>query len=68
MNLAEIKKMSIADRLKTMEALWDSLLHENEEIEIPEWHKKIVQKRKEDIKSGKAKFISLSELRASRNQ
>ena len=68
MNLADIKKMSMAERLKAMEALWDSLLYENEEIESPEWHEKIVEKRKAKIKSGKVKFISLSELKASRNQ
>lgn len=68
MNLADIKKMSMAERLETMEALWDSLLDENEQIESPEWHEKIVEKRKAKIKSGRAKFISLSELKASRNQ
>lgn len=68
MNLADIKKMSMVERLKTMEALWDSLLYENEEMESPEWHAKIVEKRKAKIKSAKAKFISLSELKASRNQ
>jgi len=68
MNLADIKKMSTVERLKTMEALWDSLLYENEEMESPEWHEKIVEKRKAKIKSSKAKFISLSELKASRNQ
>lgn len=60
--------MSTVERLKTMEALWDSLLYENEEMESPEWHEKIVEKRKAEIKSSKAKFISLSELKASRNQ
>ncbi|MFP4349423.1 MAG: addiction module protein [Thermodesulfobacteriota bacterium] len=68
MNLADIKKMSMVERLKAMEALWDSLLYENEEIESPEWHEKIIEKRKAKIKIGKAKFISLSELKANRNQ
>ncbi len=68
MNLADIKKMSTIERLKTMEALWDSLLYENEEMESPEWHEKIIEKRKAKIKSGKAKFISLAELKASRKQ
>jgi putative addiction module component (TIGR02574 family) len=68
MNLADIKKMSTVERLKTMEALWDSLLYENVEMESQEWHEKIVEKRKAKIKSGQAKFISLSELKASRNQ
>jgi len=68
MNLADIKKMSTVERLKTMEALWDSLLYENVEIESPEWHEIIVEKRKAKIKSGTAKLISLSDLKKSRNQ
>ncbi len=67
-NIADIKKMSTIERLQTMEALWDSLLYENGEIESPEWHEKILEKRKAKIISGKAKFISLSELKASRKQ
>ena len=66
MHIADIKKMSLAERLQTMEAIWDSLLYENEDIESPEWHNKIIEKRIAKIKGGKAKFISLSDLKASR--
>jgi putative addiction module component (TIGR02574 family) len=58
--------MSTAERLQTMEAIWDSLLYENEDTESPEWHNKIIEKRIAKIKGGKAKFISLSDLKASR--
>jgi hypothetical protein len=68
MNIADIKKMSTADRLQTMEALWESLLYENGEIQSPEWHEKMLEERKAKIKRGQAKFISLSELKASRKQ
>ena len=33
MNIQEIKKMSRIERLQAMEALWDSLLDEETEIE-----------------------------------
>jgi hypothetical protein len=68
MNISELKKMSTSERLQAMEALWDSLLYENDEIETPEWHEKILQERKERIASGNAKFISLAELKQSRQQ
>ncbi len=64
MNTIDIKKMKIADRLQAMEALWDSLLDEESEIESPEWHRDILEDRKTKIKSGKAGFISLEELKA----
>lgn len=68
MNLSDIKKMSISERLKAMEALWESILYENEKVETPDWHEKIIEERKAKIKTGKAKFISISELRLSREQ
>ena len=66
MNRLEIKKMSTMERLQVMEALWDSFMEEESKIESPEWHRDILEERKRKIKNGKAEFISLEELRASR--
>ena len=49
-----------------METLWDSILYEDGQSESPEWHNQILEERKSVISSGRAKFISLSELKASR--
>jgi hypothetical protein len=65
---AELKNMSTTERIKIMEALWNSFLYENAEIESPDWHEKIFEERKRKITNGKAKFISLSELKASHKQ
>ena len=64
MNTVDIKKMSINERLQVMEALWDSLLEEEPELESPEWHQDILEDRKRKIKEGKAEFISLENLKA----
>ena len=66
MNTIEIKKMSMVERLQAMEALWDSLLYEESEIESPEWHRDILEERKRKIENGKAEFISLEKLKSSR--
>jgi putative addiction module component (TIGR02574 family) len=66
MNTEEIKKMSRIERLQAMEALWDSLLDEESEIESPEWHRDVLEERRRKIETGKAEFISLEKLRASR--
>jgi putative addiction module component (TIGR02574 family) len=47
-----------------MEKLWDSLCHEESEIESPEWHKDILESRRNKIKEGKATFISLEDLKS----
>ncbi len=66
MDMQEIRKMSRAERLAAMEALWDSLIEEESEIESPEWHRDILAERRRKIEDGKAEFISLEKLRASR--
>ena len=60
----EISKMSKIERLQTMEAIWDSLIHEASEIESPEWHQDILSNRKGKIEEGKAEFISVDELKS----
>ena len=60
--------MSTVERLQAMEALWDSMLYENKKIDTPKWHEEILEERKRKIANGGAKFISLVELKASRDQ
>jgi hypothetical protein len=65
MNMADFKKMTTTERLQAMEALWDSLLYEDGEIDTPKWHEQILEERKNKISNGEAKFISLAQLKAS---
>jgi putative addiction module component (TIGR02574 family) len=64
MNTIEISGMTTIERLQTMEVIWDSLIHENLEIESPEWHRDILTARKLNIEEGKAEFISIEELKS----
>ena len=63
MNIVEIKKMTTIERLKAMEAIWDSLLYDETEIESPDWHRDVLEDRKRKIAEGKAKFHSIDELK-----
>ena len=64
MNTIEIIRMSKVERLQTMEAIWDSLIHEDPEIESPEWHRDILAVRKKSVEEGKAEYRSIEELRS----
>jgi len=61
-----IKKMNTIERLQAMEDLWNSILYEGDEINTPEWHKEIIEERKRKIEKGKAEFITIEKLKASR--
>jgi hypothetical protein len=64
MNAIEITGMSKTEKLQTMEAIWDSLVHEDPEIESPEWHQSILTARKQKIQEGTAEYLSIEELRS----
>jgi putative addiction module component (TIGR02574 family) len=64
MNTIEITSMTKVERLQAMEAIWDSLIHDNSEIESPEWHQDVLESRKKKIEDGLAEFRSIEELRS----
>jgi putative addiction module component (TIGR02574 family) len=68
MTTLDINGMSKAEKLQVMEALWDSLIHEDSEIESPEWHKDILVARQQKITEGKAEYLTIDELKAKHRQ
>ena len=60
---AEIKEMPVNERIGLIEEIWESLKFDENEIDSPKWHKEILAERTALIESGKAKFLSLQDLR-----
>jgi len=59
-----IEGMSMAERLKVMEQLWDALCREGAALTSPEWHKSVLADRKARADRGEAKFLTLAQLRS----
>ncbi|MDQ6655168.1 MAG: addiction module protein [Verrucomicrobiota bacterium] len=67
MSVAEMKqglsKLTNAERIELMNAVWESIENKDEEIESPAWHGEVLAEREAEIQSGTAKFLSLEELK-----
>ncbi|MFZ1218083.1 MAG: addiction module protein [Chthoniobacterales bacterium] len=50
-------KMSVEEKLQTIEAIWESVSATPEDIESPVWHEKELRVREAQIASGGAKFV-----------
>lgn len=61
---AEIKRMSVAERLQAMEQLWDALSEDSNQISSPQWHAEVLAARKTKVERGELKFLTLEQLRA----
>ena len=62
--LSELEKMSVTERLQVMDQLWYSLTRNADEIPSPDWHQDILADRKARAQRGEAKFLTLDQLRS----
>jgi hypothetical protein len=54
-----LEKMSVEDKILTMEALWDSLCRDPAAIESPAWHGEILAERLAALERGEVEFEDL---------
>ena len=52
-----LDKMSVEEKLKLMEEVWNDLIKKEQELSSPEWHKEILEEREDTLKSGKEILI-----------
>jgi hypothetical protein len=64
MNTIDIARMDKTQKLQTMEAIWDSLIHEATELESPDWHRDVLVERTNRLEQGKAEFFAVDEIRS----
>lgn len=54
-----IKDMTPAQRIDLMEELWQAMSQKPEEIEVPEWHVRVLEERERALANGEDEFIDL---------
>ena len=64
-DIKEIKKLSVEERILMVEEIWDSIAEDttSEKLQISEEEKKKILDRFEDYKSGKQKTYSWDEVK-----
>ena len=58
-----LEKMSRAEKLRAMEALWADLSQDEEQFESPAWHEEALREAERAVKSGKAHFSDWEEAK-----
>jgi len=52
----QIDQMTVAEKLRIMEELWEDLRTRAEDVPIPQWHKDLLNEREKLIETGEAEF------------
>ena len=56
-NILDIGHLSKEDKLRIMEAIWEDLSKEDEELESPKWHQEALKETEQRLKLGKEKKV-----------
>ena len=51
-----LSRMSVAQKLGTMERIWDSLASDEEQLPVPAWHLELLEARQQAVAQAKAHF------------
>ena len=58
-----LENMSVAEKLRVMEAVWASLCHKPVDVASPEWHEKVLAERTRRLESGESTISKWSEAK-----
>ena len=51
-----IKQMTLLEKLEAMELLWSDLLHDENQVPVPSWHKDLLDERERLVRESQAHF------------
>jgi hypothetical protein len=51
-----VEQMTVEEKLRAMELLWENLRRDDNNIPVPQWHKDLLDRREQLIAEGKAHF------------
>lgn len=55
--MIDIEKMTIEEKLQTMELLWNDLCRNAADFVTPEWHKDVLAQREERLRNGEERIL-----------
>ncbi len=61
--LEQIHQMPLHEKLLVMEAIWEDLSREEQNLQVPEWHKALLDERERLLSEGKAQFVDWEEAK-----
>ena len=59
-----LHEMTVPEKLRVMEALWEDLSRNADALESPEWHREVLEEREQRIASGEAQFSDWEQAKA----
>ena len=66
--LEDFHQLPLREKLLVMEAIWEDLSREEQNLEVPQWHKEVLDERERLLAEGKAQFVDWEEAKRQINE
>jgi len=63
LDAGEISRLSREEKLKVMEAIWEDLSRDAEQVESPEWHREALEETERRFQSGQEGVVDWQEAK-----
>ena len=63
MTQEQIRQLSLKEKMALFESLWAEISADPDQIEVPKWHKDLLDSREEALKRGDAKILEWEEAK-----
>jgi putative addiction module component (TIGR02574 family) len=60
---SEIKQMTLPEKLELLEAVWSEIASDPDQVEVPQWHKDLLDERQRAFEEGRIKAIDWEEAK-----
>jgi putative addiction module component (TIGR02574 family) len=64
-SLTEIKQLPLSEKLQIMEAIWEDLRLHAEQVEVPQWHKDLLDERRKAVDEGREEVLDWDDVKNS---
>ncbi len=65
MDIAEIRRLPLREKLQLMEALWEDLRSNAGDIPVPDWHKELLDERRKAVEEGQEEILDWDQVKNS---
>ena len=66
--LEQIHQLPLREKLLVMEAIWDDISGEEQNLEVPQWHKEVLDERERLLAEGTAQFVDWEDAKRQINE
>ena len=58
-----LDQMTTAEKLRALEAIWESLCRRPNDVPSPSWHADVLRKREKGVQNGSSQFVDWNEAK-----